>query len=231
MEYQTEFISSPSAESQAARKSIRTPNLRGCATCGKSLAGKRPDAFYCSAHCYDTRKRFAGAKERSCKFCGTLFPLKDFSDANRKYCSKACAKRQYTKGIEEWRKKHPGHSKLYNANRLAKNPGAWVEESRRKRAKALELLGGKCVVPYCGATNPYWLHIDYIPTTKGAPYRHSRGVAYVRRNMHLFRILCANHHYELTLTGRIEGTEITQIGNAVPKNLAKALGQSAIRCL
>ena len=30
------------------------------------------------------------------------------------------------------------------------------------------------------------------------------------KSVEIFRILCANHHYELTLTGKIEGTDIVQ---------------------
>jgi hypothetical protein len=37
-----------------------------------------------------------------------------------------------------------------------------------------------------------------------------RLLAYIRKNKDNFRLLCANHHYELTLTGMIEGTDITQ---------------------
>jgi hypothetical protein len=40
-----------------------------------------------------------------------------------------------------------------------------------------------------------------------------QGVATLRftlANLKLFRILCANHHYELTLTGKIVGTDIVQ---------------------
>jgi hypothetical protein len=193
----------------------QTPNLGFCKNqwCLKSLAGKRPDADYCSSECYDRRKRFAGAVARTCAAldCQNIFPLKDRSDANRKYCSDACAKRTYQKASVEWRTKRPGYMAEYNATRTAKNPGVWVEKSRAARAEALELLGGKCSVPICHVTNPHWLHIDFIPTTRGTPYRHSRGIAYLRKHLELFRLLCANHHYELTLTGKIEGSNITQL--------------------
>lgn len=62
----------------------------------------------------------------------------------------------------------------------------------------------------CGVDNPFWLHVDYIPTSRGEQYRHPRHFKYVSEHLDDFRILCANHHYELTLTGRIEGTDITQ---------------------
>jgi hypothetical protein len=103
---------------------------------------------------------------------------------------------------------HPGAMKEYNKRRLAKNPGAYREKSRRDRTESIRLLGGKCCV--CGVTNPNWLHVDYIPTNKNSPYRHPRHLRFVKDHLNEFRLLCANHHYELTLTGKIEGTEITQ---------------------
>jgi len=185
----------------------KTPNLGNCKKCGISVFGKRPDAQYCSDHCYNRRSTFPD-KERHCKECGTVFPIVNLSDANRRYCSGACAKRATTKQVKQWTEDHPEAMREYNSNRVAKNPGAWIEKSKRGRAESLKLLGGKCIV--CGVDNPVWLHIDFIPTTRNVPYRHSRGVGYIRRNLHLFRLLCANHHYELTLTGKIEGTNITQ---------------------
>jgi hypothetical protein len=181
--------------------SNRTPNLGSCGLCGVPLLGKRPDAAFCSDRCYDRRKRNP-ATQRACAFCGTAFPLRDLSDSNRRYCSRQCAKNASAKKVAQWKLDHPGYMEPYNARRLAKNPGAWVEKSRANRAEALRLLGGKCVV--CGVSNPAWLHIDFVPGSKGLRYRHSRGIAFVRRNLSFFRILCANHHYELTLTGRIE---------------------------
>jgi len=41
-------------------------------------------------------------------------------------------------------------------------------------------------------------------------YRHPRHLGFVMANLDAFRLLCANHHYELTLTGAIAGTDITQ---------------------
>ena len=83
-----------------------------------------------------------------------------------------------------------------------------MEKSRADRLAILELLGGQCVV--CGTDNPSWLHADYIPTTRSLRFRHPRHLAFMREHIEDFRVLCANHHYELTLTGRIEGTDITQ---------------------
>jgi hypothetical protein len=54
------------------------------------------------------------------------------------------------------------------------------------------------------------LHVDYIPTMRGSKFRHPRHLRWVMDHIQDFRILCANHHYELTLTGQIEGTDITQ---------------------
>jgi len=90
----------------------------------------------------------------------------------------------------------------------AKSRAAQPNTHPNRRLRILELLGGACVV--CGATNPSWLHVDYIPTSRDLKYRHPRHYRYVADHVDDFRILCANHHYELTLTGRIEGTEITQ---------------------
>lgn len=96
----------------------------------------------------------------------------------------------------------------YRRTYLAKNPGLYREKARRERAESIRLLGGCCCV--CGVTNPNWLHVDYVPTNKASPHRHPRHLAFIKRHLTDFRLLCANHHYELTLTGRIEGTDITQ---------------------
>jgi hypothetical protein len=97
-----------------------------------------------------------------------------------------------------------------NRRRTARNPGMWAGKARAERLEEIRLLGGGCAV--CGVTNPSWLHVDYIPTTNGKPYRHPRHLKYVREHLGDFRLLCANHHYELTLTGKIAGTTITQNG-------------------
>jgi hypothetical protein len=52
--------------------------------------------------------------------------------------------------------------------------------------------------------------VDFIPITRELRYRHPRHYAFVSKQKELFRVLCANHHYELTLTGRIDGSDITQ---------------------
>jgi hypothetical protein len=98
--------------------------------------------------------------------------------------------------------------KRYNANRVAKDPEVWKRTAAGRRVQMLEMLGGKCVV--CGVSNPLWLHMDYISGSRGLKYRHPRHIAYVRQHLDEFRVLCANHHYELTLSGAIEGTAITQ---------------------
>jgi len=51
---------------------------------------------------------------------------------------------------------------------------------------------------------------DRVAGTRGARYRHPRHWAYIKRHPDQFRILCANHHLELTLTHKIEGTDIIQ---------------------
>jgi hypothetical protein len=97
---------------------------------------------------------------------------------------------------------------VYNRRRLIKNPGAWREKYRKERDQILALLGRKCIV--CGASNQAWLHVDFVPTTRGKPARHPRKYNYVKAHQKDFRILCANHHYELTITGKIEGTNLRQ---------------------
>jgi hypothetical protein len=158
---------------------------------------------------------------RQCRHCESPFVVEDRFGANRQHCSKQCAKNHASKTVKDWRAKH-GWRPEYNERRLAKNPGAWREKSRADRATIIALLGGACVV--CGATNPSWLHADYIPTTRNERFRHPRHLKWVRANQDKFRLLCANHHYELTLTGKIEGTTITQPCNASSSATDDALG-------
>jgi hypothetical protein len=108
----------------------------------------------------------------------------------------------------DWNKDHPESMKGYNQSRKAKNPSVWAEKHRQERLAIINLLGGKCIV--CGVNNPNWLHVDYKPTTRNETYRHPRHYRFISEHAEFFRLLCANHHYELTLTGKIEGTEITQ---------------------
>jgi endogenous inhibitor of DNA gyrase (YacG/DUF329 family) len=178
-----------------------------CQHCGKQFEAQRKTRKFCSRACAN-RSVWAAAKTRNCLHCGKEFPLTSAADANRKHCSKACAKAHNAKSIRDWNSEHPDYMPEYQKNRAAKNPGMWREKARSDRAKALAMLGGKCIV--CGVVNPNWLHIDYIPTTRNTPYRHPRHLKYIREHLSDFRILCANHHYELTLTGSIEGTDITQ---------------------
>lgn len=127
---------------------------------------------------------------------------------NRQHCSKQCAKNHNAKRIRAWQIENPEAQDGYRKNQLAKNPSVNRDRWRQRRGRIIDLLGGKCVV--CGVMNPHWLHVDFIPTGRDSQYRHPRHYKYVSEHLDLFRILCANHHYELTLTGRIEGTNITQ---------------------
>lgn len=178
-----------------------------CGHCCKEFLARRKTRRFCSSACAN-RSEWASGKSRDCQHCGKPFPAKSAADANRRYCSRACAKASTQKKISTWHAEHPEASTQYRRTRLAKNPGYYREKARRERLESIRLLGGGCCV--CGVTNPNWLHVDYIPTNKASPYRHPRHLAFVRRHLSDFRLLCANHHYELTLTGRIEGTEITQ---------------------
>jgi hypothetical protein len=125
-----------------------------------------------------------------------------------KYCAAPCRKSASKNQQYHFKERHPDKSKVYNQNRVIKNPEVWREKSRQARLDVISALGGKCIV--CSATNPNWLHIDYVPTMKGTGLRHPRHKKWVMQHIKDFRLLCANHHYELTLTGKIEGTNITQ---------------------
>ncbi len=177
-----------------------------CAYCGNEIKAQRITKRVCSTRC-EQRLRLGLPKERTCLLCGKVFQLNK-GDNNRRYCSQACSKKSNQKRTLRWHQEHPGAMQSYNQKRLAKNPGAWREKYHNERLEIITLLGGKCVV--CGVNNPNWLHVDYIPTTIGKPYRHPRHLKFVRNHVTDFRLLCANHHYELTLTGKIDGTMITQ---------------------
>lgn len=163
--------------------------------------------LYCSSQCY-SRKKTNYPTVRCCRHCGNEFEVLTRADAARQHCSKQCSKASSQKKVRVFAERHPERRDVYRASQLAKNPNYERDAARRKRQMVLDMLGGACVV--CGVTNPSWLHLDYIPTSIGAKYRHSRGPKFVREHLDDFRLLCANHHYELTLTGRIEGTEIVQ---------------------
>jgi len=178
-----------------------------CGYCGKPGVTQRVTRKWCNDTCAQRHAR-GWPKRRNCRCCGAEFEVRERSDANRQHCSKQCAKRANYKNIRTWLSERPGYMAEANKRRVAKNPGVWAEKSRADRAASIALLGGVCVV--CGASNPNWLHIDYIPTTRGQKYRHPRHFRWIRDNADKLRLLCANHHYELTLTGKIEGTEITQ---------------------
>jgi hypothetical protein len=181
-----------------------------CGYCGIDMRGCRRDKKFCSAKCAQ-RSRNGHQKmpfNRNCRVCEHEFLVVTNADANRKYCSNNCAKRAYAKGIGIWKKLNPERVKQYQLERVKRNADVWKDQARSERRRILEMLGGKCIV--CGVTNISWLHVDYIPTCRGRIYRHPRTLKYTAQNLHLFRLLCANHHYELTLTGKIEGTEIVQ---------------------
>lgn len=180
-----------------------------CGYCRASISG-RSDKKYCNPRCAqrDRNNRQQMPFVRQCRVCQSEVTIAQPGDANRRYCSQKCAKRAYAKGIGIWKQLHPERLKEYGCERVKKNADLWKEKARLERKRILEALGGKCIV--CEVANPVWLHVDYVPTTKGQPYRHSRTLKFTLDNLNLFRILCANHHYELTLTGRIEGTDIVQ---------------------
>ncbi len=179
-----------------------------CLWCRKEVVAQRRNRKkFCSNVCA-SRHRTGFPRQRTCLQCGATFPVLTRGDANRQHCSRVCAKKRYAKKIRTWQTEHPEAMKGYRKTQLAKNPGMYKDKARKDRLEAIRLLEGCCVV--CGVTNTNWLHVDYIPTNKASPFRHPRHLRFVRDHLKDFRLLCANHHYELTLTGRIEGTEITQ---------------------
>ena len=186
---------------------IQVMEYINCAYCGTATPKQRITKKFCSTRCAQRSAR-GWPKERQCRHCSTTFLVRERGDANRQHCSKQCAKAANTKRISTWHAEHPGSMQKYNANRLAKNPGAWRDKARAERMESIRLLGGGCVA--CGVTNPNWLHVDYIPTTRNEKFRHPRHLRWIRENLAQLRLLCANHHYELTMTGRIDGTEIAQ---------------------
>lgn len=198
------------AVSIEARTFTGQPFYMACSHCGQRGIAFHMRRKVCSVSC-ERKARWARTadKSRPCGECGTVFEIANRQDANRRYCSKQCAKRAHTKSIKKYEAKIPGFWQRINKKRLAANPGYWREKSAKDRLRILELLGGACVV--CGVTRTCWLHVDYIPTTMGQPFRHPRGIAFIKTHREDFRILCANHHYELSLTGRIEGTDIRQM--------------------
>ncbi len=178
-----------------------------CEQCKLPMQAERPTKRFCSPECYRAMRN-GWPKTRECRRCGTAFLVMHRADANRWYCNKLCSKAAQQKYVKEWRKDHPEELRAYSRKWREENPAYHSSLNATKRKVALDALGGACVV--CGVTNPPWLHIDYIPTCRGLQYRHPRGTRYVLDHLDDFRILCANHHYELTLTGQIEGTDITQ---------------------
>lgn len=180
---------------------------RQCQHCGKVFQSQRKTRKFCSQPCA-SRSAWVAEKSRLCRQCGKAFSLKSAADANRQHCSKACSKKAVQKSTLAFYERNPRYMDRVHKERIIKHPGMWREKHRNERLQAIELLGKACVV--CGVTNPSWLHVDYKPTTNGKPYRHPRHLKYISEHVSDFRLLCANHHYELTLTGKIAGTTITQ---------------------
>lgn len=128
----------------------------------------------------------------------------------QKTCSKECRRIKDNKHQQVFKENHPDAMKKYNENRVAKNPNVWKKKTSETRLEIVNKLGSQCCVENCEVTNPYHLHVDYIPTMIGTGFRHPRHKRWMLDNIKDFRLLCANHHYELTITGKIEGSIITQ---------------------
>ena len=177
-----------------------------CVQCGETFVAGAAWAKFCSPTCNYRSKR-QSPTERECGRCGTVFTVVTRADCNRRYCSRSCAKTANARRVSTWHAEHPEAMERYRQRSVANGQNRdWY---RSRRLRSIELLGGACVV--CGVTKPEWLHVDFIPTQINEQHRHPRHWAFIKRNPHLFRLLCANHHYELTLTGRIEGSDITQV--------------------
>ena len=127
----------------------------------------------------------------------------------QKTCSEDCRNIKNKKLKESYGTKYTDRKKKYAENRMKKNPNIWKDKYRRERLEVIKALGSKCKA--CGHSNVIHLHIDYIPTMIGTGQRHPRHKKWFMDNLKDLRLLCANHHYELTTTGAIEGTSIKQI--------------------
>jgi hypothetical protein len=137
-------------------------------------------------------------KIRFCFYCGKPFKI-DTVDAkvrNRRYCCWQHSRLANRKRERKWIDDHPEVTKIYQRNRLKKNPLYNKERYYQERKLLINALGGKCVV--CGETNLLWLQIDYKKGIDGYGWRHPRHFGFVMRNKKDFQILCANHHQEKT---------------------------------
>ncbi len=106
------------SEKAAAKRAAARAADRPCANCGKSLAGKRPNAIYCSTDCKDAatsaRQKAEYQRRRSamtCRWCGGPIP----SDAGNRAlaCSRKCG--------EAWQ----NHIASKNAQRRAARRVEW----------------------------------------------------------------------------------------------------------
>lgn len=145
--------------------------------------------------------------DRICTICNSPYIA---VSTLQKTCSKVCRRKKDDASRVRFHKKNPEIRDVYYKNTINKNPNLHKERRLKERTEIIRLLGGRCFVDYCNVENPYHLHADYVPTMKGTGYRHPRHIRWIRDNINDFRLLCANHHYELTITGRIENTDIIQ---------------------
>lgn len=184
----------------------RKVHAGNCLQCQASFVG-RPDKRYCSQRCGQAFMRNA-PKVRECRRCKHPFDVKTRADANRQYCSRKCSRQAQKSTLSAWKIANPGHMKVYNKQRIKAHPGHYKVKWDKERGKIIEALGSRCIV--CGVDNPFWLEVDFKTGTRGQPLRHPRHGAYILTHLDEFRLLCANHHRELSATGLIQGTDITQ---------------------
>lgn len=180
-----------------------------CVECGEKYSTHDRKKLYCTDACAKLQKARIKDRRRFCRWCGKMY-LAIPPNNNQRSCSEKCSG-EFNDFMEaRWRKAYPDRVEVHRQKRKDGHPDMWREKARQERLETLRILGGKCIV--CGVDNPNWLHIDYAPgSDEFEGKRHPRHIAFIIRNKDKFRLLCANHHYELTLTGKIEGTDITQV--------------------
>lgn len=142
---------------------------------------------------------------RICIICGEEYEAVSYL---QKACSDKC-RLVKNKGLrDKFYFQNPDVRKKYTKNANIKDPDRYKKQRWNKRLELFKILGGGCIV--CSHSNPLHLCIDYAPTMQGTGLRHPEHFAWIRDHKEDFRLLCANHHQELSTTGKIEGTNIVQ---------------------
>ena len=153
---------------------------------------------------------------KTCKTCQILKPVSDFTvtDKVRGYYYPHCKLCQAAKKKAK-RQSDPATYNAYQRSYYEKNKEKLLPRARKANAKAyrnmkaeiLSLLGGKCAV--CGITQ--FLQVDHVQGNGGehrgrTPNNHTTSLRDIRNAARAdeaegkYQLLCANHHYEKTLT-------------------------------